>query len=67
MNKIPHEVIEMRAHSKEIQSHDFYKVNPFQKVPAIIYNNFKLAESHTIMRFLCAEFNLPDYYYPKDI
>lgn len=36
-------------------------------MPAIICNNFKLSESHTIMRFLCSEFNLPDYYYPKDI
>jgi glutathione S-transferase len=38
---------------------EFIKINPMKKVPAIEDTEEKLclAESHAIMRYLCAKFN----------
>ncbi len=38
-----------------------------RKVPAIVDtdNNFSLAESHTILRYLCLKYSLPEEWYPQ--
>jgi glutathione S-transferase len=44
----------------------FLAVNPNGSVPALQDGELKIGESHTIMRYLCARFQLPDRWYPLD-
>lgn len=48
---------------------DEYKktVNRFQKVPAIVDNDYQLAESIAIFRYLTAKNNVADHWYSSDI
>lgn len=48
---------------------DEYKhtVNRFQKVPAIVDNDFQLAESIAIFRYLTAKNNISDHWYPSNL
>lgn len=66
-NKVPHEVVEVNMMRGEVKSAEFAKINPMRKVPAIhdTDNNLYLAESHTILRYLCLKFNLPEQWYPR--
>lgn len=41
-------------------------VNRFQKVPAIVDNGMRLAESVAIFRYLARESKIDDHWYPKD-
>lgn len=41
-------------------------VNRFKKIPAIVDNDFKLAESIAIYRYLASEHKIADNWYPKD-
>lgn len=41
-------------------------VNPFKTVPAIVDNDFKLAESVAIFRYLTRRNKIDDHWYPKD-
>lgn len=40
-------------------------INRFQKVPCIIDDGFKLAESIAVLRYLSAKGKIPEYLYPK--
>ncbi|XP_076680069.1 glutathione S-transferase theta-1 isoform X2 [Andrena cerasifolii] len=51
----------MQHHTPEYQL-----INPFQKVPAIEHNGFKVIESVAILRYVCREFEVADHWYPKD-
>jgi glutathione S-transferase len=66
-NNIPHEVVETSMMSGDVKSEKFAKINPMRKVPAIVDadNNLSLAESHTILRYLCLKYNLPEQWYPR--
>ncbi|XP_066587112.1 glutathione S-transferase theta-1 [Prorops nasuta] len=44
---------------------EFEAINPFQKVPVIDNNGFKLTESIAILRYLCREFDVQEHWYPK--
>ncbi|XP_053993206.1 glutathione S-transferase theta-3-like isoform X1 [Hylaeus volcanicus] len=45
---------------------DYQTIHPFQQVPAIDHNGFKVFESGAILRYITREFNTPDHWYPKD-
>ena len=61
-NNIPHEVVEVSMMSGDVKSEKFAKINPMRKVPAIhdTENGLTLAESHSILRYLCLKYNLPE-------
>ena len=64
---IPHKIVEVDVVSREVKSAQFARINPLKKVPAIhdTDNDLFLAESHTILRYLCLKFNLPEQWYPR--
>ena len=66
LNKIPHEIKQIRIFKGEGRSEEFKKINPFGKVPAIDDNGFKLFESHAILHYLVRKFNTTEWY-PQDI
>ncbi len=54
-------------HAGEHLSDDYEQnVNRFKKIPAIVDNDFKLAESIAIYRYLASEHEIVDNWYPKD-
>ena len=64
---IPHKIVEVDVVSREVKSAEFARINPLKKVPAIhdTENDLYLAESHTILRYLCLKFDLPEQWYPR--
>ncbi|CAK72830.1 unnamed protein product (macronuclear) [Paramecium tetraurelia] len=40
----------------------YTNINPNQTLPAITFGNFSLFESHAIMKFICIQFNLTEFY-----
>ncbi|CAG7829125.1 unnamed protein product [Allacma fusca] len=46
---------------------EYAKINKFQKVPAIVHDDFQLAESISILRYLARTFTVDDHWYPKDV
>lgn len=50
----------------EQHSPEYERIHRFKKVPAIEHNDFKLIESVAITRYICREFKVPDYWYPKE-
>jgi len=63
---IPCEEVPVALRKGEHLQEEFTKINPFQKVPAIEHDNFRLAESVAILRYLCRTFPVDDHWYPKD-
>uniref|UniRef100_A0A240PLM9 Glutathione S-transferase theta class 2 n=1 Tax=Anopheles christyi TaxID=43041 RepID=A0A240PLM9_9DIPT len=66
-NKIPFErypiaLRKFEHHTKEYQKN----VNRYGKVPCIAEQNFRLAESVAIYRYLCREYPIPRHWYPDD-
>ncbi|XP_058444862.1 glutathione S-transferase theta-1-like [Malaya genurostris] len=66
--KIPHQKCPKALRKWEHTTTDFLRnVNRFGKVPAIVQNdNFKLAESIAILRYLAREYSVADHWYPRD-
>ena len=64
--KIPFNRIEIDLAKGEQKTPEYKAINPFQKVPAIIDENFILVESNTIKRYLCNSKEIDDHWYPKD-
>jgi glutathione S-transferase len=60
---VRHELDLMKGEQK---SEEYKKINPLQKVPAIIEDDFILFESNTITRYLCNSKNIEDRWYPKN-
>ncbi|CAG7720508.1 unnamed protein product [Allacma fusca] len=50
----------------EHKTPEYAKVNPFQKIPAIIHDGFHLAESIAIFRYFVQTFPVEDHWYPQD-
>jgi glutathione S-transferase len=65
-NSIPCEEIAVALRKGEHKKEEFKQINPFQKVPVIEHNGFKLTESVSILRYLSREFPVKDHWYPKD-
>lgn len=51
----------------EHMSPEFEKINPLNKIPALVDGDFKLADSHAINTYLVAKYAKDDSLYPKDI
>ncbi|GLG95039.1 Glutathione S-transferase 1 [Gryllus bimaculatus] len=66
MNKIPFEDCKVNLSQGEHMTDEYARINPFQKVPAIIDGNFQLTESVAILRYLSREKSVPDFWYPKE-
>lgn len=67
MANIPFESCRLDLLKGEHKTDEFTEVNPFQLVPAIDDDGFKLTESVAILRYLCRKYNVPDHWYPKDL
>jgi len=65
INNIPHELVEVRVFQYQQKTPEYAKVNPLQKIPALEDGDFKLSESHAIMRYLCNSRNVEEQWYPK--
>jgi len=63
---IPFQACPVALRRGEHKSDEFAKINPFQLVPAIDDQGFKLTESVGILRYLCREKKVPDHWYPHD-
>lgn len=50
----------------EHKTEEYKKINPFQRVPAIIESDFVLFESTTLLKYVANSRNLDDHWYPKD-
>ncbi|EGC30870.1 hypothetical protein DICPUDRAFT_157335 [Dictyostelium purpureum] len=67
LNKIEYEFKLVSIIKGEQRGEEYAKINPLQKLPAIVYKGQAYFESHTILRFLCYEFKLNSLYSPDDI
>jgi len=65
-NKIPCQEVAVALRKGEHRQDAFKSVNPFQKVPALEHDGFRLTESVAMLRYLAREFQVPDHWYPKD-
>ena len=50
---------------KEHLTREMRQLNPSLKAPAMIDGDFKMFESHAILKYLCYSRDLPDHWYPK--
>lgn len=66
INKVEYEGIHIDLAKQEQKTEEYKKINPFQKVPAIIEGDFILFESSTVMRYLANTKNIEEHWYPKD-
>jgi glutathione S-transferase len=71
LNKIPYEYVKISlAKGEQYHNEDLKKINPQLKVPAISYSdsriqNFNLAESCAILRFLADTYKVNEYWYNR--
>jgi len=66
VEKITYEEHFIDLGKQEQKTPEYTKINPFQKVPAIIDNGYILFESNTLMRYLANSKPIADHWYPKD-
>lgn len=64
---IPFEARPVALQKGEHLTDAFTEINPFQRVPAIDHDGFKLTESVAILRYLCAQFSHEDHWYPSNV
>ena len=64
--KVDVELYQVNFEIGEHKSPEYLKINPRGQVPAIKDGDFCLAESATIMRYICNTRDVPDSLYPKD-
>lgn len=50
----------------ENETEEYKKINPFQRVPAIVDGDFILFESNTLLKYVCNSRQVSDHWYPKD-
>jgi len=65
--KIPFEEVIISIQKGEQKTPDYEKVNRFRKIPAIVHEDFHLAESVAIFKYLSKTFSVADHWYPKDV
>ncbi|KAL5551661.1 hypothetical protein UlMin_001837 [Ulmus minor] len=66
-NGIEFEEVSLDITKREHKKPEFKAINPMGQVPAIVYGDFQLFESHAILMFLAGLFGVPDHWYPADI
>ena len=70
LTHIPFEFVEVRVGKREHLTPEFEKINQFKTVPFLVEVNnqtkeeWKLSESHAIMRYLAITRKVPDHWYP---
>ncbi|XP_069001439.1 glutathione S-transferase theta-2 [Embiotoca jacksoni] len=62
---IPHRVRTVALRKGEHRTPDFTRLNPMQKVPVMVDNNFILTESDAILKYLAAKHDVPEHWYPR--
>ncbi|KAL0979719.1 hypothetical protein UPYG_G00188680 [Umbra pygmaea] len=63
-NNIPHKVKTVAIRKGENRTPEFTKLNPMQKVPVMVDNNFVLTESDAILKYLATKYNVSGNWYP---
>ena len=63
---VPHELVQIRITAGENKTPEFTKMNPNQKVPALMDGDFNLSESIAMFRYLAREKDVADHWYPAD-
>ncbi|KAI7987235.1 Glutathione S-transferase T1 [Camellia lanceoleosa] len=67
LNGIDFEEITVDLIKRQHLSPEFKEINPMRQVPTIVDGDFKLFESHAILRYLaCAFPGVADHWYPTD-
>ena len=62
--------VDIRLSKAENKTKEMMEKNPSGKVPFMIEvgedgrENLRLFESHTILKYICAKYSLPDHWYP---
>ncbi|CAL5411289.1 unnamed protein product [Camellia sinensis] len=68
LNGIDFEEITVDLIKRQHLSPEFKEINPMRQVPTIVDGDFKLFESHAILRYLaCAFPGVADHWYPTDL
>lgn len=67
INGIEFEEIKVDLINRKHQTPEFEEINPMKQVPAIVHGDFKLSESHAILRYLACAFPVADHWYPSDL
>jgi len=65
--KIPFQACKIDIAKGANKTDEFKLVNPFGQVPVIDDSGFKLKESIAIFQYLCAQHEVPDHWYPKNL
>lgn len=67
INKVPFERCPVALRKLEHKTTDYKRnVNRYSKVPCIVEEDFRLAESVAIYRYLCREYQVASNWYPED-
>ncbi|XP_041718246.2 glutathione S-transferase theta-1 [Coregonus clupeaformis] len=64
-NKIPHKVKTVALRKGENRTPEYTKLNPMQKVPVMVDNDFVLTESDAILKYLATKYDVPGNWYPR--
>ncbi|XP_074495849.1 glutathione S-transferase theta-2 [Sebastes fasciatus] len=63
--EIPHTVRTVALRRGENRTPDFTELNPMQKVPVLVEEDFILTESDAIMKYLATRYDVPEHWYPR--
>ncbi|XP_029365893.1 glutathione S-transferase theta-2 isoform X2 [Echeneis naucrates] len=63
--KIPHRVRTVAIRKGENRTPEFTRMNPMNKVPVMVDNNFILTESEAILKYLATKYDVPEHWYPR--
>lgn len=68
VNGIDFEEVNIDLSKGQHLSPEYKEVNPMKQVPAMVHGDFKLFESHAILRYLASAFpEVADHWFPADI
>lgn len=62
---IRHTVRTVALRRGENRTPDFTELNPMQKVPVLVEDDFILTESDAIMKYLATRYDVPEHWYPR--
>ncbi|KAF3630127.1 Glutathione S-transferase T3 [Capsicum annuum] len=68
LNGIEFEEVNIELSKGQHRTPEYQEVNIMKQVPAIVHGDFKLFESHAILRYLASAFpEVADHWYPSDV